>query len=125
MRPEMMDDAWVICVRGAGSDAVLARYRKELGSAVTRELDGERETEMWRAIEGFPLLQRGDGSKADRWCYGVVNAPIAELPGNIRHRMGSRHLRQPMVTRRAALIGRALASATCYLRASREAMPAF
>ncbi len=54
MRPEMMEDAWVICVRGAGSDAVLARYRKELGSAITRELDGESETQMWRAIEDFP-----------------------------------------------------------------------
>jgi FAD/FMN-containing dehydrogenase len=54
MRPEMAEDAWVICVRVSGSDAVLARYRKELGSAVTRELDGESETMMWRAIENFP-----------------------------------------------------------------------
>jgi glycolate oxidase FAD binding subunit len=54
MRPEMSDDAWVICVRASGSDAVLARYRKELGSAVTRELEGENETEMWRRIENFP-----------------------------------------------------------------------
>ena len=48
MRPEMKDDAWVICVRGAGSDAVLARYRKELGSAVTREVDGESEASLAR-----------------------------------------------------------------------------
>jgi glycolate oxidase FAD binding subunit len=54
MRPEMASDAWVICVRAAGSDAVLARYRKELGLAITRELEGEDERKMWRAIENFP-----------------------------------------------------------------------
>ncbi len=54
MRPEMTSDAWVICVRAAGSDAVLARYRKELGSAVTRELEGDGESKMWRAIENYP-----------------------------------------------------------------------
>lgn len=54
MRPGMTDDVWVICVRGAGSDAVLARYRQELGSAVTRELAGEPEVAMWKIIENFP-----------------------------------------------------------------------
>jgi glycolate oxidase FAD binding subunit len=53
MRPEMAADAWVICVRAAGSDAVLARYRKEMGAAITRELDGDDERKMWRAIENF------------------------------------------------------------------------
>lgn len=53
MRPEMTADAWVMCVRAAGSDAVLARYRKELGVAITRELDGDDERKMWRAIEDF------------------------------------------------------------------------
>ncbi len=55
MRREMVSDAWVMCLRAAGSDAVLARYRRELGSAITRELDGDHEAEMWRAIENFPL----------------------------------------------------------------------
>jgi len=54
MRPEMADATWVICVRGAGSDAVLARYRGELGSAITRALDGEDERQMWNALEQFP-----------------------------------------------------------------------
>ncbi len=54
MRPEMTEDAWVICVRGAGSDAVLGRYRKELGSAVTREVEGKGEAELWRVLEDFP-----------------------------------------------------------------------
>jgi glycolate dehydrogenase FAD-binding subunit len=53
MRPEMTADAWVMCVRAAGSDAVLARYRKELGSAITRELEGVGEETMWRAVQDF------------------------------------------------------------------------
>ncbi len=58
LRPEMQEDAWVICVRGAGSDAVLARYRKELGSAVTLELDGEKESAMWLALGEFPVVEK-------------------------------------------------------------------
>ena len=50
---EDFSDSWVISVRAAGSDAVLARYRKELGSAITHELEGATETEMWRLIEDF------------------------------------------------------------------------
>lgn len=58
MRPEAPhSDAWIICVRAAGSDAVLARYRKELGSAVTREVDGEDETKLWREIADFPITE--------------------------------------------------------------------
>jgi FAD/FMN-containing dehydrogenase len=63
MRPEMASDAWVICVRAAGSDAVLARYRKELGMAINREVAGESEVTMWRAIENFPY-SAGDGTTA-------------------------------------------------------------
>jgi glycolate oxidase FAD binding subunit len=64
MRPEMTSDAWAICVRAAGSDSVLARYRKEIGSAITREVEGEDERRMWRAIENFPP-SRYDLSEAD------------------------------------------------------------
>jgi glycolate oxidase FAD binding subunit len=56
MRPEMAVDSWVMCVRAAGSDPVLSRYRKELGSAVTRELEGDGEIKMWRAIESFAMV---------------------------------------------------------------------
>ena len=55
MRPEMTSDAWVICVRAAGSDAVLARYRKELGSAITRELEGDRRS---KDVAGHRELSR-------------------------------------------------------------------
>ena len=44
---------WSICLRAAGSDAVLARYRTELGSAVAREMEGANEQGFWRALEDF------------------------------------------------------------------------
>ena len=45
---------WLLCIRAAGSDAVLARYRAELGSAISREIDGEEDRGFWRAVADFP-----------------------------------------------------------------------
>ena len=47
---------WTVSVRGAGSDAVLARYRSELGSAVMHEMEGEKEAGFWRLVADFPAL---------------------------------------------------------------------
>ncbi len=47
---------WSVCVRAAGSDAVLSRYRKELGAAVTREVEGEAEISLWRLASDFTAL---------------------------------------------------------------------
>jgi FAD/FMN-containing dehydrogenase len=44
---------WQLALRASGSDAVLARYRKELGSAMSREIDGDEEAEFWRAISNL------------------------------------------------------------------------
>ena len=44
---------WRILLRAAGSDAVLRRYRAELGQALTREVEGEAEARLWRAFSGF------------------------------------------------------------------------
>ncbi len=44
---------WQILVRAAGSDPVLARYRRDLGEDVARELGQEAEAQMWRCISGF------------------------------------------------------------------------
>jgi FAD/FMN-containing dehydrogenase len=84
MRSEVTSDAWVICVRAAGSDAVLARYRKELGSAVTRELEGEEEGEVWRAIENFPPAPDGTGKY--EWLVSADVQPRIEItvpPGDV------------------------------------------
>jgi glycolate oxidase FAD binding subunit len=72
MRPEMTDDAWVVCVRSAGSDSVLARYRKELGSAVARELEDDAERKMWRALQDFPQSKdRADGQTVSNSRYRI------------------------------------------------------
>ena len=57
---EAKSESWKIYIRASGSDAVLARYRKELGSAVTRELEGEDEKELWRKIENCSDVSRLD-----------------------------------------------------------------
>jgi glycolate oxidase FAD binding subunit len=47
------EERWTIAVRGAGSPAVLARFRKELGSGVNRELTGTDEARFWAAVRDF------------------------------------------------------------------------
>jgi glycolate oxidase FAD binding subunit len=44
---------WQIVLRAAGSDNVLARYARELGSAVTRTLEGAAEEQFWGWISHF------------------------------------------------------------------------
>ncbi len=44
---------WQIVLRAAGSDNVLARYKRELGSAVTRESEGPAEAQQWSWISHF------------------------------------------------------------------------
>jgi glycolate oxidase FAD binding subunit len=45
--------AWRVLVRAAGSDAVLARYRRDLGDAVSQELAGDTEAAFWRQLLRF------------------------------------------------------------------------
>ena len=77
MRPDMAEDAWVMCVRAAGSDAVLARYRRELGAAITREVEGDSERQMWKAVEQSPFTQNAEDTRAYR-TFSLF-APLAEL----------------------------------------------
>jgi glycolate oxidase FAD binding subunit len=44
---------WQIVLRAVGSDNVLARYARELGSAVTRTLEGPAEDQFWSWISHF------------------------------------------------------------------------
>ncbi|HLK53714.1 MAG TPA: FAD-linked oxidase C-terminal domain-containing protein, partial [Candidatus Angelobacter sp.] len=44
---------WQIALRAVGSDTVLARYARELGSAVTRTLEGPAEDQFWSWISHF------------------------------------------------------------------------
>lgn len=44
---------WQIVLRATGSDNVLTRYARELGSAVTRTLEGSAEQQYWSWISNF------------------------------------------------------------------------
>jgi len=44
---------WRLYLRAGGSDRVLARYRRELGSVVSAELGGEHESQLWRWLSNF------------------------------------------------------------------------
>lgn len=44
---------WQIVLRAAGSDNVLARYAKELGSTVEHTLDGAAEEQFWERVSNF------------------------------------------------------------------------
>jgi glycolate oxidase FAD binding subunit len=46
---------WRIMVGAAGNDAVLARYVRELGSAVTQQLGPNAEGQMWRHLSNFSV----------------------------------------------------------------------
>ena len=46
-------DHWQIVLRASGSDAVLGRYRSELGAAVARELEGGDEQRFWSWVSHF------------------------------------------------------------------------
>ena len=48
--------AWAIYLRAGGSDAVLARYRQELGGSVAREGEGSDEDMFWRTVSDWEHL---------------------------------------------------------------------
>jgi FAD/FMN-containing dehydrogenase len=50
---EPVDAAWAVYLRAAGSDAVLARFRSELGTAISREMAGQDESAVWRRVADF------------------------------------------------------------------------
>jgi glycolate oxidase FAD binding subunit len=51
--PIIPETHWQIVLQAAGSDAVLARYGNELGSTVTRTVDGGDESKLWERFAGF------------------------------------------------------------------------
>jgi glycolate oxidase FAD binding subunit len=55
-----LSNDWHVVLRASGSDNVLARYRRELGPAVARELEGRAEDQYWSWVSHFEysILQR-------------------------------------------------------------------
>jgi len=58
--PGMQSQNWRLLLRAAGSDAVLARYRNELGHYIVGDFEGEEETRLWADMADFStaVLQR-------------------------------------------------------------------
>jgi len=70
------ETAWRIALTAAGSDAVLARYRRELGGA--RELAGREEDEFWN---GFRDFHAGVATRHRNAMLMQVNVPPASVEG--------------------------------------------
>ncbi len=58
--PGMQSQNWRLLLRAAGSDAVLARYRNELGHYIVGDFEGGEEERLWGAVADFSaaVLQR-------------------------------------------------------------------
>lgn len=52
--PVGADERWTILLRAAGSETVIARYRRELPIA-NREISGEQETKLWNCVCNFEV----------------------------------------------------------------------
>lgn len=46
-------DRWTVLLRAGGSDAVLRRYRSELGTAVAREFTAAEDVSLWKEVRNF------------------------------------------------------------------------
>ena len=68
--------SWSILLRAGGSDAVLARYREELGSAVSREFEEQDECDLWRAVSDFSHLVH---EKHPRSLLISMTLPLADV----------------------------------------------
>jgi FAD/FMN-containing dehydrogenase len=56
--PGMQSQNWRLLLRAAGSDAVLARYRSELGHYIVGDFEGADENKLWGAMADFPETVR-------------------------------------------------------------------
>jgi FAD/FMN-containing dehydrogenase len=70
--------AWRVLVRAAGSDAVLARYQRELRGGTTRELQGEEEQRTWSAVSEFSETVMARHRNA---MIVALSVPIASVAG--------------------------------------------
>jgi glycolate oxidase FAD binding subunit len=64
---------WSVYLRAAGSDAVLARYRSELGAAISSEIEARDENALWRRIANFAC------DAGSRSVVVSLSLPVAEV----------------------------------------------
>jgi FAD/FMN-containing dehydrogenase len=74
-----VSNEWQIAVRVSGSDNVLARCRRELGSPVTRELEGPDEDQFWKWVTQFEysILERHRNAMVIHTHVTIQNVPAA------------------------------------------------
>jgi FAD/FMN-containing dehydrogenase len=48
-----VQDTWTVALQAGGSDAVLARVRRELGNNIVQELQGAEEVMFWKTVQDF------------------------------------------------------------------------
>ncbi len=77
--------SWSICVHAAGSDAVLTRYRKELGAAISWEIDGQAEHDLWRLLQNFQhdVCEPPAGGRPDSVLL-LMSLPLADVQPVLR-----------------------------------------
>ena len=78
---DALNGGWRVLLRANGSDAVLARYRGEIGGAITREVDGEEEASLWSEIAQFPssVFERSQNAMLVR-----LDLPPSEISAALR-----------------------------------------
>lgn len=84
--PSQQKKRWMMALRFAGSDRVLARYRKELAFASPRDLTEAEQTAVWRGAAGF------EATAIARHRNGMifhVSAPLAESQNVIEAAQGA------------------------------------
>jgi glycolate oxidase FAD binding subunit len=76
------DGPWLLLLRAAGSDAVLSRYRAELGGAVSREIEGQSEQDVGRALADFSHLV---DERHPRSLLVSLSLPLRDVQGTLNH----------------------------------------
>jgi FAD/FMN-containing dehydrogenase len=74
--PPASSAPWLILLRAAGSDAVLDRYARELGTAVAAQAEGVAEAKLWERVAGFAALAREQNAGSMLVRFSV---PIAQV----------------------------------------------
>jgi glycolate oxidase FAD binding subunit len=74
-----MPNEWQIAVRVSGSDNILARCRRELGSAVRREIEGRDEDQFWNWVTQFEhsIVQRHRNAMVIHTHVTIQDVPTA------------------------------------------------
>jgi hypothetical protein len=75
------ENTWRVLLRASGNDAVLSRYRAELGSEVSGELEADSEAQLWGEMAAFS--ETASASAAGVMLV-ALSVPIASVTAAIK-----------------------------------------